>query len=141
MNDIYLTPTSLIVLAFIFLGIILISYRIFSKISKKSSNKKVNKIGQKSLPNVCPVCGTVLEPGENVITAIYPGDDDKLCYIYGCPHCYPVAEENTFRVCPVCKKKLGPEGHLISRYFVRKDSTERIHILGCTNCRFKKTPH
>lgn len=138
MNIMNLTATSLIVLVFIFLGLIVLAYFIFSKISKKASSKKYNKIGKKTSPGVCPVCATVLKQGESLITAIYPGKDDKLCYIYGCNHCYPVADEHSFRSCPVCGKELGADSYLIARYFIRRDNTERIHILGCTSCRFSK---
>lgn len=138
MDKLYLSPTSLVVLAFILLAVIGAAYFIFSKVAQKPSGKKIGKQGDKLSIGVCPVCGTVLERGESVITALYPGENDRLCYIYGCPHCYPVVEDDTYRTCPVCKKELTTDGHLIARYFVRSDATERIHILGCTTCRFSK---
>lgn len=139
MNRMPLSLTSVIVLLFIFIGLIAIAYALFSRFAKKPSSKKYNKFGTLSSIGTCPICGTILEKGENVITAVYPnGTDDKLCYIYGCPHCYHIVEPDTERRCPVCKKVIGPDSYLIARDFLRKDGSEHIHILGCTTCRVSK---
>lgn len=136
MNGIYLTPTSWVVLAFIFIFLIFILYKIFSRTSNQPTSKKYNKFGGLNTIGACPICGIVLEKGEKVITGIYKRpDNDNLCYIYGCPHCYHVTEPDANRRCPVCKKEIGPDSYLIARNFVRGDGTERIHILGCTKCR------
>lgn len=139
MKHLYLSPASLIILAFIFIGLVIVLYLIFSASSKKPSSKKYNKYGDKKSIGVCPICGTILDKDERLITAVYPGNPgDRLCYIYGCPHCYPLVEEGTDRRCPVCKDEIGGEDYLIARYFTRNDASERIHILGCTKCRFQK---
>ena len=136
MNRMPLSLTSVIVLLFIFIGLIAIAYALFSRFAKKPSSKKYNKFGTLSSIGTCPICGTILE---KVITAVYPnGTDDKLCYIYGCPHCYHIVEPDTERRCPVCKKVIGPDSYLIARDFLRKDGSEHIHILGCTTCRVSK---
>ena len=138
-NEFYLNGTSLIILAFILIALLLIGYTIFSKMSKKTTNKKYNKYGNKSSLGVCPICGTILEKNEQVKTALYQGDDnDRLCYIYGCPHCYPISDGEGQRTCPVCKADINDGSHLIARYFVRKDGSEHIHILGCEHCKFSK---
>ena len=56
----------------------------------------------------CPVCGTMMLPGENLVTKVFTTSgqvNDQICYIYGCPHCFPVCEPGIKRSCPVCKKK------------------------------------
>lgn len=140
MNTLELTPTSIIILAFIFIALVVLAYYFFSRYAKKTSEKKYNKYGTINSIGTCPICGTILEKGESVITAVYPnGTNDRLCSIYGCPHCYHVTEPNTIRRCPVCKKEIGPDCYLIARDFTRKDGSEHIHILGCTRCRFSKS--
>lgn len=138
-NSLYLNSTSLVILAFLLLGLLLIGYAIFTKMTKKSSQKKYNKFGNKTSLGVCPVCATILEKNEQVKTATYTSNkDDNLCYIYGCQHCYPISDSETTRTCPVCKQKVNDGEPLIARHFIRNDGTERIHILGCNKCRFQK---
>ena len=37
----------------------------------------------------CPACGTKLQPGQRVHTAVYPGQVERVVHVYGCPSCYP----------------------------------------------------
>ena len=60
---------------------------------------------------------------------------DRLCSIYGCPHCYPVEESGTNRFCPVCKASVAPESYLIARLFDRSKTNKHVRILGCKQCR------
>ncbi|AGT43254.1 OadG family protein [Treponema pedis] len=133
----YLQPFSWMILVFVGLFLLVLAYVLFSSISKKASGEKLKETGKRGDPGVCPVCGYILKRGEQVKSALYPGDDDRLCYIYGCPHCYPLCEAGLQRKCPVCNEKMGQEAHLIARYFERRNDKKRIHILGCANCRFK----
>ncbi|PIE97949.1 MAG: hypothetical protein CR988_05520 [Treponema sp.] len=134
-----LSITAIIAIIFIVALLLGILYSLitFSRRSEPPS-KKYDKYGKPGDKGVCPVCTTILSANEKIVTTVYPGDDDQVCYIYGCPHCYPVAEEDRYRSCPVCKKKLGAESFLYARYFDRKDSSQHIHILGCAKCRHKK---
>ena len=102
--------------------------------SKVSSPKSKNA----SVFVNCPVCGTPLLPGENLYSKVFRPMNvcDQLCVIYGCPHCYPRCENDVQRQCPVCHKSVPNEAHLIARYFDRKKGKKRVHILGCSNCRF-----
>lgn len=132
-----LQPFSWMILVFIGLFLLTLAYVLFSLISKKAGTEKVQETGIRGAPGICPICGSFLKKGEQVKSALYEGTDDRLCYIYGCPHCYPLCESGLQRKCPVCNKKMGQETHLIARYFERKNNKKRVHILGCANCRFR----
>jgi hypothetical protein len=132
-----LQPFSWMILVFVGIFLIALVYGLFNASSKKPGMRKIHETGEKGAPGVCPVCGSVLKKGESIKSAVYPGKEDKLCYIYGCPHCYPACIDKVQRACPVCKNKIGQEAHLIARYFNRKKGTDRVHILGCSNCRFR----
>lgn len=131
-----LQPLSWLILVFMGLVLLILAYNLFSATSKQAGEKKILRTGQRGEPGVCPVCGSILQKGEQIKSALYPGENDRLCYIYGCPHCYPICKSGLERMCPVCKKRIGQEAHLIARYFERKNAKKRVHILGCTNCRF-----
>lgn len=83
---------------------------------------------------VCPVCRTVMKKTEKLITKVYPGEGDRLCSIYGCPHCYPAAQDGIKRRCPVCGGEVYPESPLIAQLFERPGS-RHVHIMGCRKCR------
>ena len=81
----------------------------------------------------CPVCGTMMLPGENLVTKVFTTSgqvNDQICYIYGCPHCFPVCEPGIKRSCPVCKKNVEqkqeeqPQGKLVAvsrRYYINQE--------------------
>ncbi|MGP1577440.1 MAG: hypothetical protein ACTTH7_08195 [Treponema sp.] len=92
------------------------------------------KQGTPGKGGVCPVCRTVMKKTEKLITKIYPGTGDRQCSIYGCPHCYPTAENGIIRRCPVCGSEVYPESPLIAQLFERPGS-RHVHILGCRKCR------
>ena len=128
---------SWMILVFVGISLLAAGYWLFNMVSKKPGESKFHETGKKGAPGICPVCGSVLKKGESLKSAVYPGKDDKLCYIYGCSHCYPTCIDNVKRICPVCKKSIGQESHLIARYFERRNTKDRVHILGCPNCRFR----
>ncbi|CEM60722.1 hypothetical protein DWQ65_07635 [Treponema phagedenis] len=132
------SPFSWLILTFVGIFLLVIGYAVFSMFTKKAGQEKIPEYGKAGDPGFCPVCGKKLKKNERVQSAVYSDSDDKLCYIYGCPHCYPHTESNVERSCPVCHKKLGGESYLIARLFERKDESKHIHILGCPDCRFKK---
>ncbi|HOX30702.1 MAG TPA: hypothetical protein PLB91_00130 [Spirochaetales bacterium] len=81
----------------------------------------------------CPLCSSVLEPGERVKSDITPGSGDRIMRIFGCPRCLPPLG-GLRRVCPVCLASLPPEGWVVARYFERP-GRRHVHVLGCTGCR------
>jgi hypothetical protein len=122
-------------------GIILLvfAYGLFTTPTGKQ--KKTNPVslkGKQGEAGVCPICGTVLRRGEQINSALFPGEKDRLCHIFGCPHCIPYLEEDTVRTCPVCKKNVPPDQYLIARLFDRPQGKRHVHILGCTDCRLPK---
>lgn len=86
----------------------------------------------------CPICGTRLAGGAQIKSAVYPGKDERMCHIFGCPACHPYPADTAKRTCPVCRKPLPPEEYLIARMFERPGHKNHIHILGCTRCRFSR---
>ncbi len=91
----------------------------------------------------CPMCGSVLLPGENLISRVYRPMTvpDQLCTISGCPHCYPVPEPGIKRRCPVCSKEVPlKEGHLTARLFNYADGKKHVVVTGCTEC-CKRNPN
>ena len=86
----------------------------------------------------CPVCGTMMLPGENLVTKVFTTSgqvNDQICYIYGCPHCFPVYEPGIKRSCPVCKKNVEQKQYLLARRFNKtKSGTPHVIVNGCGNC-------
>ena len=90
--------------------------------------------------STCPLCGTKLIPGENIVSRIYTteGGQGRPCTIHGCPHCYPKpANSAIMRMCPVCKKAVPANGHLLSRIFYRNGQKQHVHVVGCSECHKK----
>jgi RNase P subunit RPR2 len=88
----------------------------------------------------CPLCGTNLIPGENLVSRIYTKENgsDKPCTIHGCPHCYPKpTSETVVRVCPVCNKIVPNDGYLLARIFYRNNQKQHVHVVGCSECHKK----
>jgi len=81
----------------------------------------------------CPLCSSLLGPGERVKSSLFPGKADRIMHIFGCAHCWP-ATPSVPRICPVCDQALDAEGWVIARYFERPDR-RHVHVLGCTLCR------
>ena len=86
----------------------------------------------------CPVCGTMMLPGENLVTKVFTTSaqvNDQICYIYGCSHCFPVCEPGIKRSCPVCKKNVEQKQYLLARRFNKtKSGTPHVIVNGCGNC-------
>lgn len=86
----------------------------------------------------CPVCGTMMLPGENLVTKVFITSgqvNDQICYIYGCSHCFPVCEPGIKRSCPVCKKNVEQKQYLLARRFNKtKSGTPHVIVNGCGNC-------
>ncbi len=130
-----LEPLSWLILVFVGIFIIVLIYALFSATAKRATGEKIHETDRRGAPGACPVCGSILKNGAQLKSALYPGEQDRLCYIYGCPHCYPRCKVNLSRQCPVCNKELGQEDHLVARYFERRNAPKRVHIVGCPSCR------
>lgn len=104
-----------------------------NKVKPKSKKRK----GQAH--SNCPLCNSSLYPGENLISRVYKGTNDKVqdCTIHGCPHCYPSLQIGIKRNCPVCHKSVPLKGHLDAHLFLRDTGKRHVHITGCTECHKK----
>ncbi len=100
--------------------------------NKTKHTKQKTKIGMVT----CPLCGSPLQKGENLITRVYRPMTvpDQRCTISGCPHCYPVCESGVQRKCPVCGKVVPKNGYLIARLFNRTEGKKHVMITGCSEC-------
>ena len=86
----------------------------------------------------CPLCGSDLVDNKRVKSILYPGKPDSMMEINGCPFCFPV-NSKIKRICPVCKKEVPKDGHVIARVFI-KPNKKHVHVLGCTGCYKRKIP-
>ena len=99
--------------------------------------KKRNEAAKKGLLVSCPLCNTMLLPGEDLVSRVYRPMNvpDQLCTINGCSHCYPAPEPGLKRICPVCHKTVPlKDGHLIARLFNKPDGKKHVIVTGCTEC-------
>ena len=102
-----------------------------------AKQKKSSGNGMGGFAN-CPVCGTMMLPGENLVTKVFTTSgqvNDQICYIYGCPHCFPVCDPGIKRSCPVCKKNVEQKQYLLARRFNKtKSGTPHVIVNGCGDC-------
>ena len=101
----------------------------------KKSGRRGNRVKnpvERTRP--CPLCGSPLKKGETVKTVVYPAKGDTLAEVFGCPYCYGESAV-AVRICPVCKKPIPEEGHVIGRMF---KEGRHLHVLGCTSCRKRR---
>lgn len=111
-----------------------LSYFAFSRRSKVA--KKSEAQNQKPALVNCPMCGSGLQKGQNIYSKVFRPMNvpDQRCVISGCPHCYPVCEIGVKRLCPVCGKSVGPDGHLVARLFNKAQGKKHVMIVGCSSC-------
>ena len=84
----------------------------------------------------CPLCGSALLPGEDLVSRVYRPMNvpDQLMIVMGCPHCYPVCESGVKRICPVCHKSVEANQSLTARLFNKTAGKKHVHVIGCSNC-------
>jgi len=125
------------VLLLVFIGVALfaLAWALFSSHNRKSRAKAGPLPGKPGGAGTCPLCETQLVNGAQIKSALFPGDKDRLCHIFGCPSCHPYPQPGIIRKCPVCHRKVAAEDYLIARLFDRPGMKSHVHILGCTNCR------
>ncbi|MGN0729838.1 hypothetical protein [Treponema sp.] len=103
----------------------------------KAKNVRRENAQKKGLLVSCPVCGSLLLPGEDLVSRVYRPMNvpDQLCTINGCPHCYPSVEPGLKRTCPVCHKEIPlGDGHLVARLFNKAEGKKHVIVTGCGNC-------
>lgn len=110
----------------------------------RKGGKKTGPVYSDSAAAKCPLCQSPLFSGENLVSKVFTGpgnqekfgdSDGRVCYVYGCPSCYPEAKPGIRRSCPVCKKDVRPDGFLVSRMFTKtKSGKPHVIINGCGNC-------
>ncbi len=105
---------------------------------KKNVAKHKNSVACPGSLVSCPVCGTKLIPGENIVSKVFVTNgqvNDQICYIYGCPHCFPRCVPGVKRTCPVCHKSVEQNQYLLARRFNKtKSGTPHVIVNGCGNC-------
>ena len=132
----FFSPFSWFILIFIGVTLVVIAYFLFTMKGKKNEDVNYLPKGKPGSAGVCPLCCTVLKKGEQLKTKVYPSDGgDRLCSIYGCPHCYPMVEPDANRFCPVCKVPVQTDSYLVARLFDRSKTDKHVRILGCKECR------
>lgn len=111
-----------------------LSYFAFSK--RKAGSKTDEAQKQKPALVNCPMCGSGLQKGQKIYSKVFRPMNvpDQRCVISGCPHCYPVCESGVKRLCPVCGKSVGPDGHLVARLFNKTQGKKHVMIVGCSSC-------
>ena len=105
--------------------------------SRKSADSKKEPPKVKAAnPIKCPVCGSELFVGENIISKVYRPMNvpDQLMSVMGCPHCYPKCEPGVRRFCPVCHQQLGQDEVLTARLFNKAVGKKHVHVVGCSRC-------
>lgn len=99
--------------------------------------KRREEAAKKGLLISCPLCNSMLLPGEDLVSRVYRPMNvpDQLCTINGCPYCYPTPEPKINRICPVCHKNVPiKDGHLIARLFNKTDGKKHVIVTGCNQC-------
>ncbi len=124
-----------LLLLFILIGVslyLLRKYFFHSSIKpKRSKIDDKTKINKEKTP--CLLCRSILGKGENLKSDEYKGDGESIVHVFGCPNCYgKTAVKN--RICPICKKKIPPDGYLMGKMWNENDK-QRLHIVSCTECR------
>ena len=119
----------------------------FGRSQKTAANQKTS---------ICPLSGSRLGPGQRVRTAAFPGEAERLVYVYGCPLCFGDAashasaghtaaghtsaghshtlQRRLSRRCPVCRRELSPESYAVGRMWDGEDKTY-LRVMGCPSCR------
>jgi len=116
-------------------AMLLLAFRIVASArDREKDERRIAMPGERS----CPLCSSVLAPGERVRSKLFPGKNDRIMHIFGCVHCWP-ATVSAPRICPVCGQVLDAEGWVIARYF-ESPGRKHVHVLGCTDCRSNKEP-
>jgi hypothetical protein len=124
-----------LVILILMIIVILLLLSVYFRLSRGSDEPFAAEAVQPEKPaklTPCPLCKTLLKPGERVHSVVYPGKGDRLVEIYGCPYCYP-PNSSYPRYCPSCKREIGQDELIFARQF---DSAGKVHVHvnGCKSC-------
>jgi hypothetical protein len=118
-------------------AVILILSALHYFVKSRRDNKKKGENAPRRVPVKCPLCGSVLMPGQELFSKVFRPMtvNDQRCIIFGCPYCYPRCEPGVRRVCPACHKTVPADGHLVARLFNKtKDGKKHVIVTGCSVC-------
>lgn len=119
--------------------VIIFALRHFIKLNlRKSAGDGAARSSKRKNPSFasCPLCNSPLYKEDLFSRVFRPMTvSDQRCIILGCPHCYPRTEPGIRRICPVCKKPVPADGHLVARLFNKtKSGKKHVVVTGCTSC-------
>ncbi len=119
------------------LGTLILLLALFGTGSSRSGSSRSGSSAQTEVKEAeafrhCPLCGSAMQRKEKVHSVLYPGGQDRMMDIHGCPHCYPPSP-SVRRRCPVCSRELGNEEVVIARFF-QVEQRRHVHVLGCSSC-------
>ncbi len=123
-------------LVFLILGIVILIIALsYFALRKKDGQKPQTQKAKRGAVN-CPMCGSPLLNGQNMFSKVFRPMNvpDQRCIITGCPNCYPLCQPGIKRVCPVCKKTVPQDGHLVARLFNKTNEKKHVMIVGCSSC-------
>ena len=84
-------------------------------------------------PPHCVICGSPLLKGESLHSKAFPGEDERLVHVFGCPYCYGNSADK-IRFCPVCKKRMPGDAYLVGKMWIKESGKRHLHVTGCTVC-------
>lgn len=125
----------ILLFAAILLIIFALSYFAFFRRNSKSKKIAEKNSSRAALVN-CPICGSPLLKGQNIISKVYRPMNvpDQRCTVSGCQNCFPICKAGVKRICPVCAKSIPQDGYLVSRLFNRTQGKKHVMIVGCNQC-------
>lgn len=121
-----------LILMTLLIALLLVVYFRLSAKPRRQENPEEISLPRKGRESPCPLCSTMLKPGERVHSVIYPGKGDRLVEIYGCPYCYP-PNRAAPRYCPSCRRELVEDELVFARLF-DKTGKIHVHVNGCRVC-------
>lgn len=131
---------SIMEFVFLFAGIVvvLVALAVVARLSRGRGGRVAPSRNAKSPAEAvtCPVCGTPLGAGENLRSKIFRpmNTPDQRMTVQGCPHCFPSAGPGIERRCPVCGRRVPPDGELVARLFNRPGGKKHVMVTGCSEC-------
>jgi len=122
---------------YIFISLFLAAIILFIIIlrSKGTGENKIEKAvttTKEKKKKPCPICGSLLESHEKVISHEYRGESSSVVHVFGCPHCYGNSA-HLERICPLCKKIMLPDNYLMGM-MTRGEKKIQLKIKGCVIC-------
>jgi RNase P subunit RPR2 len=127
----------LVLMAALIVLLLGIYFRLSSSKTSEEARIRLEELPGTGKHSPCPLCGSLLLPGERVHSVVYPGKGDRLVEIYGCPYCYPPNRAHR-RYCPSCKRELEGDELVFARLF-ESSGKVHVHVNGCRICMHRRT--